>query len=444
MKLELTGRQLDFIEATSFEVLFGGAAGGGKSFGQVADALVFALKYSSSRQLVLRRTRPELERTLVRTALLIYPRELFDYAKTEHEMRFINGSVVEFGYCDSETDVYRYQSAEYDVIRFDELTHFTEFMYLYLISRIRGANGYPKQLKSTTNPGGVGHDWVRTRFIDIGPHDMEHSTDTGTRVFIPSRVSDNIFLAKSDPGYERRLRNLPDSERRALLDGDWNLLEGRYFDEWRSEVHVVRPFPLSDECRRYFTMDYGLDKLAGYWIALYSDGRAFVYRELYESGQIISAAAQRIAELSSGDDVCEFLAPPDLWNRRQESGQSAAELFAQNGIELVKAPSNRVAGWYALKEWLKPIELPEGGIGARLSFFDCCTNAIRCISQIARDRKNPNDCDVFPHELTHAPDAIRYFASAHSIDTSSQNGSGDVECGNELSAQLNSLLMYRT
>ena len=157
MKLHLTvtRKQIEFINSTESEVLFGGAAGGGKSYGQVVDALLFALKYPKSKQLILRRTYQELEKSLIRTALALYPREIFKLNASTHTGRFVNGSCIDFGYCAGENDVYQYQSAEYDVVRFDELTHFTEGQYLYLISRVRGANGYPKQIKSSTNPGGV-------------------------------------------------------------------------------------------------------------------------------------------------------------------------------------------------------------------------------------------------------------------------------------------------
>ena len=155
-KISVTPKQRAFMRATESEVLFGGAAGGGKSYGQAADALLFALCYPASKQLILRRTFAELDKSLIRTALAIYPRELFSFNSSTHTGRFTNGSIIDFGYCATENDVYQYQSAEYDVVRFDELTHFTEGQYLYLISRVRGANGYPKQIKSSTNPGGVG------------------------------------------------------------------------------------------------------------------------------------------------------------------------------------------------------------------------------------------------------------------------------------------------
>ena len=139
--LTVTKKQKEFLDARESEVLFGGAAGGGKSYGQIVDALLFALRYPRSKQLILRRTFPELEKSLIRTVLSLYPREIFSFNSSSHVGKFKNGSCIDFGYCAGENDVYQYQSAEYDVIRFDELTHFTEGQYIYLISRVRGANG---------------------------------------------------------------------------------------------------------------------------------------------------------------------------------------------------------------------------------------------------------------------------------------------------------------
>lgn len=436
MEYEVTARQADFIDAAADEVLFGGAAGGGKSYGQVVDALVTALRYAGSRQLVLRRTMPELERTLIRTALSLYPKSLCSYSATKKAFAFQNGSVVEFGYCDTETDVYRYQSAEYDVLRFDELTHFTAHMYTYLMSRLRGTGGCPKQVKSSTNPGNAGHAWVKERFIDIGPPDTVHHTPAGSRVFLPALLADNAFLMRGDPGYGKRLQNLLGAERKALLEGSWDIAEGCYFDEWRRGVHVVPAFEVPAHWPVYFTMDYGLDMLAGYWIALGPGGRAYVFRELHESGHIISQAAQRILQ-QTHEEVREFIAPPDLWNRRQESGRSAAELFLEQGIPLTKAPAGRIAGWLELKEWLRPRPDEQGLPAARLIFFDNCVNAIRTIPAIRRDRTNANDCAMVPHELTHAPDALRYFAASRVAEQHPPRGSDEGD------RQVDALLRYR-
>lgn len=406
MQIEITKRQKKFITATQGEVLFGGAAGGGKSYGQIVDALLFALRYPKSKQLILRRTLPELEKSLVRCALELYPKSLFTYKAARHEGVFKNGSVIDFGYCDSENDVYRYQSAEYDVIRFDELTHFTEQMYVYLLSRVRGTNGYPKQIKSSTNPGGIGHSWVKARFIDIGREDEEHLG----RIFIPSKVTDNSFLMKADPGYIERLKKLSKKDREALLNGNWDIFDGQYFTEWRRDVHVITPFEIPRDWRRYFVMDYGLDMLAGYWIAVDTYGRAYVYREIYRSGLIISEAARRIREMTT-EKVYAFIAPPDLWNRRQDTGKSAAEIFAENGVRLVSAKNDRVQGWYNLKEWLSPYRDETGQMCAGLRVFPNCINLIRALPSIAISSQNPNDVSSTPHELTHAPDAIRYFVA---------------------------------
>ena len=143
LSLAVTRTQMAFIRADADEVLFGGAAGGGKSYAQLIDALLYALRYAGSRQLILRRTMPELEHSMIHVSLQLYPLSAARYHASAHKWRFRNGSVIEFGYCAAEKDVLRYQGAEYDVVRFDELTHFTEEQYTYLVSRVRGANPYP-------------------------------------------------------------------------------------------------------------------------------------------------------------------------------------------------------------------------------------------------------------------------------------------------------------
>ncbi|MBQ5972759.1 MAG: phage terminase large subunit, partial [Oscillospiraceae bacterium] len=199
LKLRVTERQMQFLNAGADEVLFGGAAGGGKSYGQVVDGLLYGLAHPRSKQLVLRRTLGELERSLVRTAEEVVPPALGRYHRQSHTLTLTNGSLIDFGYCAAEGDVRQYQSAEYDVIRFDELTHFTEYQYTYLLSRLRGTNGYPKQMKSTTNPGGVGHEFVKARFIDSGaPPGTPFERNGRTRLYIPAGVRDNVFLMRAD------------------------------------------------------------------------------------------------------------------------------------------------------------------------------------------------------------------------------------------------------
>ena len=410
IKLDVTPKQYRFLKCTADEVLFVGAAGGGKSYAQLIDAFIYAVNYPGSKQLILRRTLPELEKSLIRVSLSLYPRSVYKYNSNKHIGQFKNGSVIDFGYCDRENDVYQYQSAEYDVIRFDELTHFTEDMYIYLMSRIRGVNSYPKSIKSSTNPGGVGHSWVKKRFIDVCV-DGRFEDENGKREFIPAKVYDNHFLMNNDPEYLKRLQRLSEKDRKALLYGDWDIFDGQFFTEFRRELHVVKPFVVPAHWKRYVAMDYGLDMLAAYLIAVDEHEKAYVMREVYQSNLIISAAAAKVKELAAGETVQLYYAPPDLWNRRQDTGKSVAEIFYDNGIMLVKTSNNRESGWLNLKEWLNPYTDETGTETANLVIFEGCTNLIRCLPALVYDKKNPNDVATEPHEITHAPDALRYFVS---------------------------------
>lgn len=413
MEISITKKQQAFIDSQAFETLFGGAAGGGKSYGQLVDGLLYALKYPKSKQIIFRSTFADLEKSLIRTSMNVYPLSIANYNDSKHTWKFKNGSIIDFGYIQYEKDVYQYQSAEYDVIRFDELTHFTEFMYTYMISRCRGANPYPKCIKSSTNPGGVGHNWVKERFIDIGAPNVIHTCkletgETTTRIFIPSLVQDNKFMLTYDPDYIKRLDALPEKERKALKYGNWDIFDGQFFTEFDRNIHVIEPFVIPKDWYVYFVMDYGLDKLAGYWIAVDYNNNAYVFREVYESNLLVSQARDKIKEMTS-EDVYMYLAPPDLWNRHKETGKSTADIFAEGNVTLYKTNNDRIQGWLQMKEWLKPYKDEQGCTTAKLKIFNTCKNLIRCLPQVQHDAKRVGDIANEPHELTHSVDAIRGF-----------------------------------
>lgn len=421
MNIKITAKQELFINSKAFETLFGGAAGGGKSYGQLIDAFLYALKYPKSKQIIFRKTFPDLEKSIIRTSLELYPREVAIYTSNKHVWTFKNGSIIDFGYIDNENDVYQYQSAEYDVIRFDELTHFTEYMYTYMISRCRGANPYPKGIKSSTNPGGVGHTWVKDRFIDIGEPNIIHeckllpdNPKVSTRIFIPSLVTDNKFMLEYDPDYIDRLDNLPEKERKALKYGDWDIYDGMFFPEFKRRLHVIEPFQISKDWNKYIAFDYGLDMFAVVFVAVDNKNKAYVYNEIYKSNLIVSEAAQMLKSYMRGEKFKAILAPPDLWNRNRDTGKSTAEIFFDNGILLDKASNDRIAGWLNVKEWIKPHKARNEQTGevyedSNIKIFANCLNLIRCLPQLQHDEKNPNDCAIEPHEITHIPDALRYF-----------------------------------
>ncbi|MFV0352206.1 MAG: phage terminase large subunit, partial [Oscillospiraceae bacterium] len=444
--LTITQKQYSFIQAKQDEVLFGGAAGGGKSYGQLADALLYAVKYPGSKQLILRCTFPDLERSLILEHLALYPQNMYRYGSTAHRGRFKNGSMIEFGYCDAERDVYRYQGAEYDVIRFDELTHFTEEMYVYLISRLRGANDFPKQIKSTTNPGGIGHQWVKRRFVDPAPAAKPFTVGEGSRVFIPSFVQDNVFLMQKDPDYIKRLERLDKKDRDALLHGSWELFEGQFFTEWNRKVHVAKPFIVPPHWRRYICMDYGLDIFACYWMALDAYGRAWAYREIYTGkdnggqGVLPSEAAQMIRAHDDKVDGC--IAPPDLWNRQKDTGRSIAEIFAEHGVYLRRADNSRVQGWLNLKEALRVQPDEHGKPAAGLRVFENCVNLIRTLPALQYNPDNPCDIADRPHELTHAPDALRYFFAGRPAATARPLPPPDEDMPKPIDRQVQSFLDF--
>lgn len=425
MNLSITKKQKLFIESEAFETLFGGAAGGGKSYGQLTDALLYALKYSKSKQIIFRSTFADLEKSLIRTSLEFYPLNIAKYNSSKHTWKFNNGSIIDFGYIQYESDVYQYQSAEYDVIRFDELTHFTEYMYTYMISRCRGANPYPKKIKSSTNPGGVGHTWVKERFIDIGEPNKMHECQLlpdnpkkSTRLFIPSLVQDNVFMLEFDPEYVDRLDNLPEKERQALKYGNWDVYDGMFFPEFRRSIHVIDPFDIPEYWDRYIAMDYGLDMFAVLFIVVDTRGKSYVYNEIHKSNLIVSEARQTLKSIMRHYKYKSIYAPPDLWNRNRDTGKSTAELFYEGGLNLTKVSNDRVSGWLNVKEWLKVKKVRNEQTGelyedSDLKIFNNCINLIRCLPQLQHDEKNPNDAATEPHEITHITDALRYFCVNH-------------------------------
>lgn len=405
-------KQREFFLARSRFIAYGGARGGGKSWAVRKKAAALALCYPGIKVLILRRTFPELRENHI-LPMRADLQGIAVYKDSDKSFTFPNGSRIVFGYCASESDVLQYQGQEYDVIFMDEATQFTEFQHTTLTACLRGANDFPKRMYLTCNPGGVGHTFVKKKFVDREYSAGENPDDY---TFIRANVYDNDALMATDPDYVKLLENLPETQRKAWLYGDWDIFEGQYFNEFDRNVHVIDPPTIPAHWRRYRALDYGLDMLACYWIAVDIYGRAIVYKELYEPNLIISKAAEKIAAMTT-EHIDATFAPPDLWNRRQDTGQSVFELFAQKGIYLTKAQNDRAAGWLAVKEWLQPFDDELGQKTAGLRITKNCVNLIRCLPMLQHDPKNPTDCATEPHEITHAPDAIRYFIAGRPSPT---------------------------
>jgi len=419
-------KQREFLLARHKYIAYGGARAGGKSWAVRMKALLGALTYPGIRILIMRRTYPELEATMIEPLLaLIYGattdkkpagRYVADYNATLRTIFFTNGSVVKFGHLQNQASLTEYQGQEFDWIFIDEATHFTEYEFRTLGACLRGVNQLPKRMYLTCNPGGVGHQWVKRLFVarqyEVG---KEHPDDYR---FIPATVDDNTVLsddARSD--YIASLDLLPEDMRAAHRYGDWDALAGQYFSEFKRERHVVKPFSLPPAWPRYRVFDYGLDMFACYWAAIDFDGRIWVYREYCESGLIVSDAAAAMCRLTpAGERIAYTVAPPDMWTTLKDTGRTIAEIFARDGIALVRAGNARVQGWLIVKEYLKI--RADGKPG--LLVFEDCVSLIRSLPALRHSEHNPSDADTQPHDMTHSPDALRYLCTYRAM--SAQKG----------------------
>ncbi len=363
--------------------------------------------------MIIRKTYPELQENHINPIISIlncYAPERDDriasYNDAKKNITFPNGSRILFRYCSNDADAERFQGTEVDVLFIDEATHQSEERYKKLSACVRGVNNYPKRIYLTCNPGGEGHGWVKRLFVDRIYEPNENADDY---LFIQSKVTDNKALMESNPDYIKQLESLPEDLRKAWLDGNWDIFVGQYFPEFRRDVHVIEPFPIPAEWRRWRAFDYGLDRLACVWCAMDSARNVYVYREVGESDLPISAAAKAMLDATcDNEEIYATYAPPDMWARSQETGKDKAYLFYEQGLTVTKASNDREAGWLAIKELLKVDSNGE----PRLKIFNTCRELIKCLPALQRDVKRPTDCAVEPHEITHMPDALRYYAAS--------------------------------
>ncbi len=423
-------KQREFFLSRKRYTAYGGARAGGKSWAVRVKALAGALFNPGIRILIMRRTYPELEATMIGPLLTLMggasaggkpgAEYLGAYNATQRTVFFTNGSTIKFGHLQNQSALTEYQGQEYDWIFLDEATHFTEYEFRTLGACLRGVNGIAKRMYLTCNPGGVGHAWVKRLFVNR-EYDLTRE-NPDDYFFIPATVDDNTALSGSERAdYIAFLELLPEDIRAAHRYGDWDALAGQFFCEFRRGVHTCSPFPIPREWPRYRVFDYGLDLFACYWAAIDCGERIWVYREYCEKNLYLSDAANAMRALTPEDEAIEFtIAPPDMWNRRQETGRSAADIFTENGVGLVKCRNARAQGWLVMKEFFKMRKDGKPGI----VFFEDCDRILRDIPALLHDEDNPNDISDFDHSITHGPDAIRYLCMYRALGASGGKGSG--------------------
>ena len=402
------GPQTDFLAAGETDVLYGGAAGGGKSYAMLVDPLRFAHR-GAHRALILRRSMPEL-RELIDKSRELYPKAFpgCKYREVEKLWNFPSGAKVEFGFLERDADVYRYQGQANSRIGFDEITHLpTEFAWNYLASRLRTTDPeIVPYMRCTANPGGSGAHWVKKRYISSAPPNESYVGDDGiTRKFIPARLNDNPYLAQ-DGRYEQMLKSLPPTQRKQLLEGNWEIAEGAAFTEFDRNLHVVEPFEIPLHWERVKGVDYGYaSESACVWAAVDpSDGTLIVYRELYRKGLLATELSEMLTNMELTDPVSvRGVLDTACWSRTGTTGPTVAETLIQGGHKLRPADKNRVAGKIQIHEHLK---LRDSG-RPRMQIFNTCPNLINELQGIPLDKNNPEDVDT--HAQDHAYDALRYL-----------------------------------
>lgn len=435
------GAQEEFLRRREFEILFGGSAGPGKT-----DCLVAGMardivnpKY---RGLIIRRTFPQLQEIIDRCHRL-YPLLGGVFKATEKRWYFPLGGSIDLGHMQHENDKYNYQGKEYHKIGVDEVTQFTETQYTYLFSRLRTTDpDIIPQIISTTNPGGIGHYWVKNRFIDISkPMQTYLDKKTGlSRVFIPATIEDNPSLFENDPAYLARLEALPEIEKMRLRYGIWDAFEGQVFTELSAVVHGIEPFDVPPEWERYCVFDWGYAKpFSVGWYAVDYDGIIYRYREWYgckETGQDFEAdeglrmqaweVARGIREREDpGERIRMRIADPSIWHPRPDSrkrealGTTIQDDFAQEGVFFIKADNDRVHGKQQVHKRLRieeEIDEKTGEIISSHPMFYCFKDHKhfwRTIPLLQEDTKNPEDIDTTMED--HIYDEFRYMCMARPL-----------------------------
>lgn len=439
-------KQSLFMERWEDEALYGGAAGGGKSDAIVVEALR-QVDVPNYKGLILRRTFPQLSELLDK-AQLYYKPAFPDarYNTTEHTWKFASGAKIRFGACQYEADKYNYQGQQYDFIGFDELTHFTQSQYEYILSRNRASGpGTIVYSRATANPGGVGHGWVKERFIsparpmttlweeqNVKMPDGSIKTVRKSRIYVDATLFDNQKLLENDPGYLARLAMLPEADRNALLYGDWDSFEGQVFTEWRNDpehyldqrfTHVVEPFSVPRSWKIYRGFDFGYAKpFSVGWYAADYDGCLYRIKGYYGcTGQPNVGIkidpheiARNIREIEETDEnlkgrTIRGIADPSIFDRSR--GESIAQQMEKERVYWEPGDNARIAG---KMQYHYRFAFDEKG-RAMLYIFNNAGNKdfIRTIPTLVYDEKHVEDIDTDTED--HIYDECRYVLMANPI-----------------------------
>lgn len=441
-----TPKQTLFHASKANEILFGGAAGGGKTKALVMDAFFRCATYPNTTAVIFRRSYGELEDTDIKEAQASYPEEVATYNAGRHEFRLKNGSKILFRHCENEADRFKYAGLEIQFLYFDELTSFEQSIYDFIKTRLRAKKslGVVPIVRSASNPGNIGHSWVKSMFVDAGPYMeiMEHEVYSEAlhkskkirTQYIPSLATENPYITDD---YVFELEQKPEALRRALLNGDWDSFEGQVFKEFRNLpehytdrkwTHVIDPFDIPLDWPRYMSFDYGYsDPFAVQWWAIENrTGIAYLYREWYgcvkgkaDTGieitpvQIMEGILER--EEFEIENNLKVMRVADTSIFDKDRGDSIADQMApgyygrRKGVIFSKCDKSRLPGKMEVHERLR---FNENGIPG-MYIFNTCKDWIRTVPNLPYDEKKVEDVNTDAED--HDYDATRYFLMEHPI-----------------------------
>ena len=421
-----------------YEVLFGGTKGPGKTESVLRESLR-QVGIPTYRGIIFRRTYPRLGEIIDRS-FKYFLKLGAKYSDKDIQLKlpawtFPGGAKLAFGHCQNEQDKYNYQGKEFHYMAFDQVEEFTESQFLFLMAQNRTSDKRIKcYIRCTANPGGVGHGWVKSRYIDsmqpnkkyffkrVDDEDIrveESDPHSISRAFIPASVYDNPAIIQNDPNYLRRLEQLPETEKQALLYGNWEVFAGQFFKMFRRYTHVVEK-QIEPGLRKFISLDYGFGApSAVHWWQVDHYGRLHAYRELYQEGLTYEALAQKIVERTPSQERIDYLvADPAIWGDRAhhhatqgESGAETMQRVFNDFCSIVKADNSRITGWGRLRIMLTTDKDETPGI----TFSSRCKNLIRTLPTLIHDQTVVEDLDSDGED--HCADGARYAVMSRPLAT---------------------------
>ena len=393
------GPQTEFLAASEREVLYGGAAGGGKSYALIIDPLRYC-NNKNFNALILRRTNDEL-RELIHKSQEMYPNAYpgAKWMEKKSQWTFPSGARIWMTYLEQDKDVLRYQGQAFTYIGIDELTQYaTPYAWDYLRSRLRTADpSLPVFMRATTNPGGPGHAWVKKMFIDPStPGKSFWATDITTgetlvypsrhskageplfnRRFVPAKLLDNPYLYDAGD-YEAMLLSLPEVQRRQLLEGSWDIAEGAAFSEFDRRYHVIESYEIPNSWRKFRACDYGYSSASGVlWFAVDpADETLILYRELYVSKVPAKELARMVLAAEEGEAIHYGVLDSSLWHKRGDTGPSLAEQMIVEGCRWRPSDRSRGSRVAGKNELHRRLQIDEDTGRAGIEIMNNCTNLI--------------------------------------------------------------------